>query len=72
MQAIHPSALGLQKGTPLSFAYYAPANTQLQLCDPSLLPNMHLIQVFNGATTGTYVTYMITVNNMFLTQIGEQ
>lgn len=63
LEAIRPETLGIQKGPPVASSYYAPANTALQLSDPSLLPVISRIMVYPGPTQGTYVTYQQTAHN---------
>ena len=61
-EAISPFSLGLQKGTPVASSYYQPADTTLELCDPSLLPNIQRIMVYNGPAGG-YITYILKAHN---------
>ena len=62
LEAQSPSALGLQKVPPVAVSYYQPAETQLQICNPSLLPNLQKILVYNGPRE-TYITYVQTAHN---------
>lgn len=59
LQAINPYSLGLEKKEPVTFSYYQPADSTLQLCTPSLLPNIQLILVYAGSTPGSYVRYLL-------------
>ena len=62
LEAQSPAALGLQKVPPVAVSYYQPADTQLQICNPSLLPNLQKILVYNGPRE-TYITYVQTAHN---------
>lgn len=70
-EAILPETIGLQKQGPVAASYYQPANTQKQLCEPSLLPNIIRIMVYPGANPNTFVTYMLTAHNSFGTWVGK-
>jgi hypothetical protein len=63
-EAIGPNALGLATGVPAASGYYQPANTTMQLSDPSLLPKVQQILVYNGPTAGTYLTYVLYAHNL--------
>jgi len=65
-EAIGPNALGIAKSAPVASGYYQPANTTLQLSSPSLLPKVQQILVYNGLTTGTYLTYVLYAHNLSL------
>lgn len=65
-EAIGPSALGIATGPPAASGYYQPANTTMQLSNPSLLPKVQQILVFNGPTQGTYLTYVLYAHNNWL------
>ena len=62
LEAQSPSALGLQKVPPVAVSYYQPADTQLQICGPSLLLNLQKILVYNGPKR-TYITYVQMARN---------
>jgi hypothetical protein len=68
LEAQSPTALGLQKVSPVAVSYYQPADTQLQICNPSLLPNLQKILVYNGPK-GTYITYVQTAHNSISSNI---
>ena len=63
LQAINPFSLGLEKTEPVASSYYQPADSTLQLCTPSLLPNIQLILVYAGSTPGSYVRYLLKAHN---------
>jgi hypothetical protein len=63
LQAINPYSLGLEKKEPVTSSYYQPADSTLQLCTPSLLPNIQLILVYAGSTPGSYVRYLLKAHN---------
>jgi hypothetical protein len=63
-EAIGPLALGIAKSVPAASGYYQPANTTMQLSDPSLLPRVQQILVYNGPVAGTYLTYMLYAHNL--------
>jgi hypothetical protein len=63
LQAINPFSLGLEKKEPVTSSYYQPADSTLQLCTPSLLPNIQLILVYAGSTPGSYVRYLLKAHN---------
>ena len=63
LQAINPYSLGLEKTEPVTSSYYQPADSTLQLCTPSLLPNIQLILVYTGSTPGSYVRYLLKAHN---------
>ena len=62
-EAIGPNALGIATGSPVASAYYQPANTTMQLSEPSLLPRVQQIVVYKGPTQGSYITYMVYAHN---------
>ena len=61
-EAQNPTSLGLQPGRPVASSYYQPADTQLQICDPSRLPNTQQILVYNPKE-GVYLTYVQKAHN---------
>lgn len=60
-EAVSPQAIGLHKQDPVASAFYAPANTQLQLGKPSMLPNLlHIVVYKNPTVQGGFVTYLLS------------
>jgi len=62
-EAINPYSLGLEKTVPIAYSYYQPADSTLQLCTPSLLPNLQLILVYTGSVPESYVRYLLKAHN---------
>jgi hypothetical protein len=69
-EAQNPTSLGLQPGRPVASSYYQPADTQLQICKPSMLPNIHQILVY-CPKEGVYVTYVQKAHNGWLSWISD-
>ena len=61
-EAQNPTSLGLQPGRQVASSYYQPADTQLQICHPSRLPNTQQILVYNPEE-GVYLTYIQKAHN---------
>lgn len=66
LEAISPETLGIQNQQPVASVYYAPANTTLQLSDPSLLPVISKILVY-PFTGGNFISYLQTAHNGYFT-----